>query len=399
MIVKTHVHIFTMLRCGLIRLSPGIRRFSSFHSLLSPASYEYIKDYESLRQKVKASISNNPSNEEIVQAISSIKNLQSEYPIQDQLEANSILTQHSKSIIDEVFANKSMSFSPQLLKQLLLLNLPTALNLELINEYYKLNPDPKTIIEKQVALIPLRNALYNADFQRAIKISDVTVGHPNYIAHQGNILKSGFIKLVSTAAAITLFTKFGVTSLIDAGILPTSWNHLGAINSILLTYIINSSFFVTIVKFGRQLISSGGDYLTWQRGTFYSHWFKHADEMLFNSKIVEADRDLNNGESNPVVVDEICRPAPEIRSNMDTLNPGYDREGHKIRLMQLKDDLEKLKFQAYWMTGGDGFEWVEPDQDPAEIQWRTHLEKYNKPALDKADKDALRWADDLIKES
>ena len=388
-----------MLRCKLVGPGPRVIRFNNIRYLSSPVSYEYINDYESLRKKIRTSISSTPSDNEIIDAISSIKNLQAVCPIQDQLESNSILTQHSESIIHEVFTHRTINFSPQLLKQLLLLNLPTTLNLKLINEYYRLNPDPKTIIDKLTALIPLRNALYNADFQRAIKISDVTVGHPNYVANQGNILKSGIIKLVSTAAAITVFTKFGVTSLIDAGVLPASWDHLGAINSILLTYIINSSFFVTIVKFGRQLISSGGDYLTWQRGTFYSHWFKHADEMLFNSKIVEADRDLNNGESNPAITDEICRPAPEIRSNMDTLNPGYDREGHKIRLMQLKDDLEKLKFQAYWMTGGDGFEWVEPDQDPAEIQWREHLEKYNKPALDEADKDALRWADDLIKES
>ncbi|KAI5954033.1 hypothetical protein CANMA_004872 [Candida margitis] len=385
--------------CGPIRVGPRVCYFKGLRPISSPASYDYIKDYESLHKKIKASISKNPSSEEIVSAISSIKNFQSEYPIQDQLNSTSILTRHSETIIHEVFSNKEIEFTPQLLKQLFLLNLPTALNIKLINEYYRFNPKSTTIIEKSIALIPLRNALYNADFQRAVKISDVTVGHPNYIAHQGSIIRSGIVKLVSTAAAVTIFTKFGVTSLIDAGTLPASWDHLGAINSILLTYIINSSFFVTIVKFGRQLISSGGDYLTWQRGTFYSHWFKHADEMLFNSKIVEADRDLNNGESNPDITDEICRPAPEIRSNMDTLNPGYDREGHKIRLMQLKDDLEKLKFQAYWMTGGDGFEWVEPDQDPAEIQWRDHLEKYNKPALDRADKDALRWADDLIKES
>lgn len=390
-----------MIRYGLIRpsSSPRLCCFGSFRQLSTPISYEYIKDYDSLRKMIRASISNNPSDNEIVNAVSSIKNLQSGYPIQDQLESNSVLTQHSKNIIDEVFSKKTVKFSPRLLKQLLLLNLPTELNLKIINEYYKVNSESKTIINKLIALIPLRNALYNADFHRAIKISDVTVGHPNYISHQGAILKSGIIKLISTAAAVTIFTKFGVTSLIDAGVLPASWDHLGAINSILLTYIINSSFFVTIVKFGRQLISSGGDFLTWQRGTFYSHWFKHADEMLFNSKIVEADRDLNNGESNQAITDEICRPAPEIRSNTDTLNPGYDREGHKIRLMQLKDDLEKLKFQAYWMTGGDGFEWVEPDQDPAEIQWREHLEKYNKPALEKAEKDALKWADDLIKES
>ena len=48
------------------------------------------------------------------------------------------------------------------------------------------------------------------------------------------------------------------------------------------------------------------------------------------------------------------------------------------------------------MTGGDGFEWVEPDQDPAELEWKNHLELYNKPALNQSEVSALRWADDLI---
>lgn len=359
----------------------------------------YSPEFKRLQNEIEHSINSSSKPSEIVRAIDSIKQLQAQYPIHDQLESKSSLTKQSEQLIDQIFKRADVIFTQDLLQQIFVLNLPTELNLKLINKYYEMNPAKSTIINKDVALIPLRNAIYNADFNRAIKVSDVTVGHPNYIANKASTLKRGFIKLVGTAAAITIFTKFGVTTLVEEDIIPASWLHLGALNSVLLTYIINSAFFVTIVKFGRQLISSGGDYLTWQKGTLYNHWFKHADEMLFASKIMEADRNLNNGELNPEIVEEICRVAPDIRSNTASLHPGYDRAGNKIRLMQMKDDFEKLKFQAYWMTGGDGFEWVEPDQDPAEIQWREHLEKYSKPLLkNKADTGELKWADELIKE-
>ncbi|KAI5951508.1 hypothetical protein KGF54_004582 [Candida jiufengensis] len=393
-----------MLKLGLKRSIIPVRRLQLLRFNSSTASftqsdspYEYIKDYPTLYEQIKTNITSNSDNDSILEAVRSIKLLQSKYPIHDQLEANSKLTTNSISIINLIFQNKN-SLSPTLLKELFTLNLPTIINLKIINLYYELNPGSKTIIDKEVALIPLRNAIFNADFAKAIKITDTTVGHPNYILAKDKVMKSSILKLISTVVGITLFTKFGVTSLIDSGFLSPAWHHLGAINSILLTYIINTTFFVSIVKFGRTLISSGGDYLTWQHGTFYSHWFKHSDEMLFNSKIIESDRDLNNGESSPYIIEEICREAPETRSNRNILHAGYDRDGNKIRLMQQKDDLEKIKFQAYWMTGGDGFEWVEPDQDPAEIVWRNHLAKYNKPALEKSEVGELGWADELIDE-
>ncbi|GMG38303.1 unnamed protein product [[Candida] boidinii] len=36
---------------------------------------------------------------------------------------------------------------------------------------------------------------------------------------------------------------------------------------------------------------------------------------------------------------------------------------------------QEVMLRQYWMSSGEGFVWVEPDQDPAEIQWEKHLEK------------------------
>lgn len=386
-----------MFRYGRVVKRP-ILRFGQFLILRFNSNYAYIQDFPTLQSKIKSTISSNSSNSDVLQALSSIKSLEENYPIHDQLDENSQLSKESISIINEVFKLSDKELTNELLHDIFLINLPTLINLKIIEIYYKQNPNG--IIQKEIALIPLRNALFNADFMKAIKLTDLTVGHKNYIDNMNSILKKGLFKLLGTAGAITVFTKFGVTSMVDAGIISQNWEHLAALNSIILTYFINSSFFITIVRLGRTLINSGGDYLTWQKGTFYNHWFKHADELLFSSKIIEADRDLNQGENNPDIVEELCRtPYEDERDAAKGLRVSFDRYGNKIRLLTLKDDLEKLKFQAYWMTGGDGFEWVEPDQDPAELEWKNHLELYNKPALKQSEVSALRWADDLIQKS
>ncbi|RLV95971.1 putative GPI-anchored protein 33 [Spathaspora sp. JA1] len=336
-------------------------------------------------------------NGDILGALKTFKSLMQDYPIQDQLDSKSKLTKDCIQIIDEIFS-KDVQFSSDLLKEILILNLPSELNLKLINHYYRLNPENSTVIDKETALIALRNALFNGDFLRAIKISDVTVGHPNYIQRNHNLLKKGCIKLAGSALGVTLLTKFGINTAIDSGLVSSSWEHLVALNSVVLTYMINSTFLLSVVKFGRQMASSGGGVLGWQKGTFYTNWFKHADEMLFGAKIIEADRALNGGSNNPQITEELCRPVDVgLYGVIPKMQAGYDRDGNKIRLFEAKDNLEDLKFQAYWMSGGDGFEWVEPEQDPAEITWKEHIQQYHKPHLQgTSDAKALKWADELI---
>ncbi|KAK6458590.1 uncharacterized protein RJT20DRAFT_123605 [Scheffersomyces xylosifermentans] len=365
------------------------------------ASFAYAEDYKTLNEKIQDIVTNGKevTDDFIVSALTACRNLEANYPINQQLHDNSKLIKESSHTIDLIFQDKDIPFSEDLLRRIFLLNLPTALNLKIINIYYERNPSESTIIDKAVALIALRNALVNADFQNAIKLTDVTVGHPNYIAHNNRILRKGFTQLVASSLAITFLTKYGINEIIEIGGLSDGWKHLGAINSMILTYIFNSSFFLTIVGVGRQSVKSGGDYLTWQKGTFYTHWFKHADEMMFNSKIVEADRQLNGGDSNPAIINELCRTNEDMFNTQRTLQPGYNREGEKIRLLEAKDNLEDIKMQAYWMSGGDGFEWVEPDQDPADLLWKQHLDKFTKPLVDDNSKvKNLKWAEELIEE-
>lgn len=294
--------------------------------------------------------------------------------------------------IEVLLGSDKVPFSAQLLKDALLLDFPLAGAIKIIQMFYQRNSG--SAIDLATALIPFRKCLFDGDTRTALRVVDLTTGHPNYISAKHRRLRSGVLRFAATAIGITAFSKVGVTQLVGLGLLQPAWTHLGSINAMILTYLFNLTFFVTIVKFGRQLSAAGGDYLTWQKGTFYTHWYKHADEMSMCTRVLETDIKLNGGiEPSPWLIQELCRTGSDDETG--TLTPGLTRSGEKIRLLAPKDNLEELKLQAYWMSGGDGFEWVEPDQDPADILWRRHLRTLHRPELgDKAR--SLKWAEDLI---
>lgn len=302
-----------------------------------------------------------------------------------------------QDIVEGVLMSENVNFGPDLLKRIFLLKFNQQTAIKVIQCYYARHPD--AVIEKEAALIPFRDSLFNADLHSALKLADITTGHPNYIASKGKALRLGVYRFAATAVGITFFSKVGIQQIIDLGILLPAWKHMASINAMLLTYLFNSSFFVAIVKFGRQLSAAGGDYLTWQKGTFYTHWYKHADEMAMCTKIVETDVALNGGiDSSASLIEELCRKDDKFDEGA-TLKSGYTRDGHKVRLLEPKDNLEDLKLQAYWMSGGDGFEWVEPDQDPAELIWKQHLLKLHNPSLSESERKGLKWAENLAEES
>lgn len=365
--------------------------------------FEYISDFPTLSKKIDDVLtvkeSGKISEQDVVDSIKACRDLQVSVHEYDKFWKNPMNTQLMNKI-EEILKNENVDFNKDLLKKLLLLKLPTLTNIKIISVFYDRNPT--AFIDKSIALIPFRQSLINGDLKSALTITDMTTGHPNYISVKNKELKNGVMKLAGTAIGLTLFSKIGINELIEFGYVSDGWKHLASINSMILTYIINSSFLVTVVRFGRQLITAGGNYLTWQKGTFYSHWYKHADEMLFCTKIVEADIMLNGGgtsggESSPELIEELCRK--DEFADGHTLQPGFTRDGKKIRLLEPKDNLENLKMQAYWMSGGDGFEWVEPDQDPAELIWKNYLSQFNKPQLDDDKKvKSLKWAEDLIEQ-
>lgn len=335
----------------------------------------------------------NPSQEAVVNLLASVRKFQSQTYQYEKFENHDTHKLINESIA-RILNNENVVFDNGLLEKILKMNFLTSSNLEIIRVYY--NRQPKGIIDKNVALIPFRKSLFDGDLKSALTITDMTTGHPNYVLKKDKEFKSGIFKLIATSIGISVFSKYGIDELISFGIVGEAWTHFSSINSLIITYIINSSFLMAMVRFGRTLSSSGGDYLKWQKGTFYSYWYKHADEMMMCSKIVEADIKLNKGGisgggPSPELTEELCRVDPH---NNVVLKPGITRDGKKVRLLEMRDNLEDLKLQAYWMSGGDGFEWVEPDQDPAELIWQENLKRHGE--LPNHDVKSIKWAEKLI---
>ncbi|EEQ41257.1 hypothetical protein CLUG_05385 [Clavispora lusitaniae ATCC 42720] len=358
-----------------------------FVRFTSSSTFAYVTSAADLARGIKDHILSGPnvSADTVLAALKACRQLQAE-----GREPSKTVQRHVESIL----ACEHVPFDASLLKRALLLRFSPSTAVRVLQLYQRRNP--KAAVELETALIPFRGALFDADLQNALRITDLTTGHPNYIARKQQTLRRGVYQFAATAIGITLFSKVGVQQVIDMGWLSPVWKHLSAVNAMLLTYLANSSFFVTIVRFGRQLSTAGGDFLTWQKGTFYTHWYRHADEMSMCARIMETDLRLNGGlENSPDLVAELCRKDDNVSAH-HTLRPGLTRDGHKVRLLEPRDNLEQLKMQAYWMSGGDGFEWVEPDQDPAEIVWRNHLASLQKPVLQASDTRSLKWAEDLI---
>lgn len=379
----------------------GRRALCTSTILLEAFSGQYIRDLTQLQDIVKQNIFSRKlelGKAETIQTFKLCKSFQEENLEGDKF-SSSPENQKIDGLIEKILLSENVKFDKDLLVSLFLMKFPDNTNINIIKTFYKRNPEAH--IEKESAMIPFRYALFNGDVWKALEITDLTTGHKNYVAFKAQQLRSGFLKLIGSALGITLFSKVGVYEIIEMGIISDKWRHLSSINSMILTYLLNSSFFLTAMRLGRQSSAGGGNYLTWQKGTFYNHWFNHADELAMAARILETDvalsgGGLSGGEPSEELIEELCRTPSSNDGGF--LTQSYTKDHKKIRLMEKKDNLEELKLQAYWMTGGDGFEWVEPDQDPAELIWRQHLQRHRHMHLKNNDAKSLKWAEDLIED-
>lgn len=199
-------------------------------------------------------------------------------------------------------------------------------------------------IPRTVAMGPLRRALWETDFPAAFKVVDLSSGSPQQMAS----VKQKMLRYLGVWGGFGLAVSGLGQGLLSAdllfGIAPATFHILW------WAYFTNVSIFGVISTAGR--FCGNGEVVKWMQGTFYTHYFTHADEMKMISRIVEINRLMpeNQGEVSDDVLDAL------IERKMAPVTT------HDEKMMQM-----------YWAESGEGFEWVEPEQDPAEILWRRHL--------------------------
>ncbi|RLV95238.1 hypothetical protein JA1_001197 [Spathaspora sp. JA1] len=231
----------------------------------------------------------------------------------------------------------------------------------------------KKIVDTSVVYITLGRILEQNDYFNGFNLIDKTVNSDQYL----NYRKSRLEKLV------------GVSILANVCILTLQWLLLPDI-PILLWMAFNtvSTFLITSIFHIPTVSNLGRIKFRFYNSRFYNYLHKH--ELLATNKIITHLEEFN--ETNlinfhyskvrpmtnlkQVKVDDYIIELPNIYQD----NVGSDLPNEEISQIQkfFKTELNKRKimlcdlnqellFLEYWKNHGEGFTWVEPDQDPGEI--------------------------------
>ncbi|PRT54368.1 hypothetical protein B9G98_01988 [Wickerhamiella sorbophila] len=216
-----------------------------------------------------------------------------------------------------------------------------------LQAYNKQNP--QTALSETVSMIPFRRATYFCDFDVAFRILDLTSGRKS--PHQA-VAGRRIYKIVALWAAGMGAALFGLDKLLASGLVGDWTENRGMVLSMAATYLLAVSVYGTLA---RQNSKSGvGEVLRWSKGVLLTQRSQRARELKMASLMAEMNRSLpeNHGECAVKMLQEL-----------------------QARDLETVESEDELLIKEYWARGGDGFEWVEPDQDPAWQIWRARMEK------------------------
>lgn len=224
-----------------------------------------------------------------------------------------------------------------------------------------------------VIMIPFRRCVYNGELDKAFELIDVSAGSRAYM----NEVRASWIKYLSRWAGGTTSILVGVHVLLESGLVGT-WASTTGVLSMVFTYLCSMSILGSLAFAGR--VSGSGEYIKWLPGTPTTYWYSHAQEMKMASLIASVDIAL-----------------PE---NQNEASFRVKKLLQARRMMALEPEQEIL-IKEYWARGGEGFEWIEPDQDPAEIIWRAKMEdsKAKRIAAQEKYGERYKWTDEVINSS
>lgn len=292
------------------------------------------------------------SEKKVLELYNTIENYQrSIYDFNKLSPSQNIFIKKSNDLLKKILLDPKTKFDQELLKKLFITQ-PLYPTLEtIIKSYYSLSST--NYIPSNLALIPFRKLIWDAQFQQALNYVDLTNGNPRYVEHRkGNLIKifkyfGG--SLVGLIGSIHAFVSVFYPEIIHAGTGGTIYGIYG-IYACIVTYIVNCGFLAGLA-FSSKGLENGN--LMFKQSTMPHDWYLKVDQMKMCSKIVEADAEINgmDGFATREVVSRIREMGFEVN-----------------------EPEQEIMLRQYWYSSGEGFLWVEPDIDPAEVEWWKHLD-------------------------
>lgn len=197
----------------------------------------------------------------------------------------------------------------------------------------------------------IRVLLKSGDFHNCIKLIDLTVGNHNLIAYmRKRLLSQAFLTSLGLVISVAVF-----------GIVP------GALTAV--------SLFCTQYITTKFVYGFGADRVSWRPHTSLLYRYLHCHELFFLNRIVSYFEEVHETNARNFHISKVrTLPPPENGDFEIVEEPGekdvlklafYFRKSLHRRRMVWNALHEEKMFLEFWVSHGEGFEWVEPDQDPA----------------------------------
>ncbi|KAK9356197.1 hypothetical protein V1523DRAFT_402658 [Lipomyces doorenjongii] len=227
-----------------------------------------------------------------------------------------------------------------LLRRYFLLRPDTSRAVEAMKIFYEREENKQRVIAKSTYMIPFRKCLRCEDVDGAFKIVDLTANSPQWLSYVKRWWqKTALMWIAGSAGVVELADVFMKSDLLVTGGLENT----GVIKVMIIAYLLNSSLLAFVACASRP--GDNGGKVLWRHGIFQTTWYMHAQESRMLNMIVDMDiaRVENEGDVSRRVLHELA-----------------------VRDRRLGDDAYDNVVKEYWAKQGQGFEWSEPDMDPAE---------------------------------
>ena len=257
----------------------------------------------------------------------------------------------TNDLLKKVLTSENVNFNDDLLKKLFLLQPQFPTLKAITTSFYRQGSNLH--IPSDVAMVPFRKMIWDAQFQHALDFVELTNGHKNYIEFKKgklmSILRYFGGSIVGLIACLHGFISVFFPELIDAGAGGTTFGIYG-IYACIVTYFVNCGF-LGALAFSSKGLENGN--LIFKHSTMPYDWYMKVDQMKMCSKIVEADAEING-------IDGFA--TRDVVKRVQSM--GFD----------VNEPEQEVMLRQYWYSSGEGFIWVEPDIDPAEVEWWKHLD-------------------------